>query len=136
MQFQVPQYIDIEDKVIGPLTIRQFLYLLAAGAIVFVLYTILNLYVTIILAIPIAVIAFALGFIKVNNQPFINAIKNLFGFLKKPDFYVWKKQMIIKPGLENREMPEIIKKESPTTKLKPLTKEHLQEINWKVEIEK
>ena len=31
MRATVPQFIDVEDRVIGPLTIKQFLYLLAGG---------------------------------------------------------------------------------------------------------
>jgi len=136
MQFQVPQYIDIEDKVIGPLTIKQFLYIAIAGAIIFILHSFLNLFVTIVLAIPIAIITFALAFIKVHNQPFINVIKNFLGFLKKPDFYVWKKPV----GSIKEKTPEIIKKSldrgSGQGKIKPVAKENLQEIGWKVEIEK
>lgn len=130
MQFQVPQFIDIEDKVIGPFTIKQFLYLLMAGVVIFVLYKMLNLFATIILGIPVVAIALSLAFIKINNQPFINIIKNFLGFLKKPDFYVWKKPL----GKEKQ--PEIIKKEPAKTKTKPIAKENLQEIGWKVEIEK
>lgn len=137
MQFQVPQFIDIEDKVIGPFTIKQFMYLAGAGLIVFILYKILNIMVVIVLAIPIVVIAAALGFYKPNNQPFIVLVKSFFGFLRKPDFYVWKKTSERgkqqKPETENI---QLIKKESAKTKIKPEAKESLQEIGWKVEIEK
>ena len=137
MQFQVPQFIDIEDKVIGPFTIKQFLYLAGAGVIVFILYRMLSTFITIILAIPIVVIALALGFYRPNNQPFVELLKNFFRFLKKPDFYVWKKQFekpkTIEPEKENI---QIIKRESAKAKIKPEAKENLQEIGWKVEIEK
>ena len=132
MQFQVPQFIDIEDKVIGPLTIKQFLYLLVAGVIVFILYKILNLFATIILAIPIIGIACALAFVKVGNQPFGGLLKNFFSFIRKPDFYVWKKPI----GKIEEKTPEIIKKAPTNTKIKPEAKENLQDVGWKVEIEK
>ena len=38
MQFQVPQFIDVENKIIGPLSLRQFLYLAGAGLISFMLF--------------------------------------------------------------------------------------------------
>jgi len=38
MQYQVPQFIEVEDRIIGPLTLKQFLYLAFAGAILFVLW--------------------------------------------------------------------------------------------------
>ena len=139
MQFQVPQFIDIEDKVIGPFTIKQFMYLAGAGLIVFILYKILNIMVVIVLAIPIVVIALALGFYKPNNQPFIVLVKSFFGFLRKPDFYIWKKtserEKQQKPETENI---QLIKKslDSRSGQGNPQAKENLQEIGWKVEIEK
>ena len=132
MQFQVPQFIDIEDKIIGPLTIKQFLYLLVAGVIIFILYNILNLLATIILAIPVIGIACALAFVKVHNQPFINTLGNFFKFIRKPDFYVWKKPVGKTPEIT----PEIIKKSPANTKIKPEAKENLQDVGWKVEIDK
>jgi len=137
MQFQVPQFIDIEDKVIGPLTIKQFLYLLAGGVVVFILYKTLNLFATIILGIPIIGIAIALAFAKIGNQPFIGFLKNFIGFIRKPDFYVWKKPMG-KNNLPEQtdEHIEIIKKMPAKTKLNPEAKDSLQDMGWKVEIEK
>lgn len=133
MQFQVPQFIDIEDKVIGPFTIKQFLYVAGAGALLVILFKLLNFFVFIILAIPIAALAYAFAFLKINKQPFINTVKNFFGFLKKPDFYVWKKP---EPKPEKEETPKIIKKTTPKRKIKPMAKTRLQEIGWRVEIEK
>ncbi|MBA7622035.1 hypothetical protein ES703_29406 [subsurface metagenome] len=134
MQFQVPQYIDIEDKVIGPFTIKQFFYILVAAVVLFILYNLVNLFVLIILAIPVCALTFALAFVKVHDQPFINVVKNFLGFIKKPDFYVWKKPTIQKKTEER--IPQIIKKTPPKKKFKPKSKTPLQEIGWKIEIEK
>lgn len=136
MQFQVPQFIDIEDKVIGPFTIKQFLYLLCAGIIIFILSKILNLFATIILAIPIAGIAIAFAFVKVGGQPFMMIAKNFLGFLKKPDFYVWKKPLGKNDSPEQIGSVEIIKRVSSKTKIKPEAKDNLQDIEWKIEVDK
>jgi len=133
MQFQVPQFIDIEDKVIGPLTVRQFLYILVASVIGFVLFKLVNFFIFIILIIPIAVITIAFSFLKVHNRPFIELVKNFFGFLKKPDYYIWKKSKIIDP-MEEKKIPKLIKKQAP--KKKKMSKKRLQEINWRIDIEK
>lgn len=132
MQFQVPQFIDIEDKVIGPLTIKQFLYILIAGVILFVLFKLVNFSVFIILSIPVIVLTYALAFVKVHNKPFISVIGNFIGFLRKPDFYVWKKPLI--ETKEKEEPPKIIKKE-PIKPKKPI-KQRLKEVNWKINIQK
>jgi len=136
MQFQVPQFIDIEDKVIGPLTIKQFLYLLAAGVIIFIIYKILNLFATIVLAIPIITIACALAFIKVHGQPFISILGNFSKFLRKPDIYVWKKPIGKMPELTQDLTKKTPKVTLQKEKLKPQAKENLQDVGWKVEIEK
>lgn len=136
MQFQVPQFIDIEDKVIGPLTIKQFLYLLAAGVIIFILYKILNLFATIILAVPIISVACAFAFVKVHGQPFSVVVGGFFKFLNKPDFYVWKKPIGKIPEINQEIIKKTSKKDLPKDKLKPEAKENLQDVGWKVEIEK
>jgi len=129
MRFQVPQFINIEDKVIGPLTIKQFLYIIVAVVVLFILYKLLNLFVFIILSIPVIALTYALTFLKIRNQPFINIIKNMFSFLRKPDFYVWKK---LNPKEEKQEeAPKIIKK-APAKK----KKKHLRDISWRINVEK
>ena len=134
MQFQVPQFTEIEDKVIGPFTLKQFLYLLAGGVIIFIFYKIFNLFITILLSLPVAAVVTTLAFVKVNNQPLISMVKNFFGFLRKPDFYVWKKP--IAKIEKEEESPLIIEKIPASKKTKPISKEKLQEIGWKIEIEK
>jgi len=134
MQFQVPQFTELEDKVIGPLTLKQFLYLLGGGVIIFLLYKFLNLFLVIILSIPVAGLAIVLAFVKINNQPFIATAKNFFGFLRKPDFYVWRKS--INRTKKQEESPLIIEKVPAKEKIKPVSKESLQDLGWRVEIEK
>lgn len=142
MQFQVPQFIDIEDKVIGPLTIKQFLYLLAAGVIIFILYKVLSPFAMFVLAIPILGITIPLAFVKVHGQPFISILSNFFRFLKKPDFYIWKKPVNKKSSPEPTEAEniEIVKKSldprSGQAKIKPIAKDNLQDIGWRVEVDK
>lgn len=135
MQFQVPQFINIEDKIIGPLTLKQFLYILFGGIALFILYNLVNLFVFILLAIPIAALVYALAFIKIHKQPFINVIKNFLGFLKKPDFYVWKKPTI-KTKAQEKQIPKIIKTVPTEKKIKLKAKKKLQELGWRVEVEK
>lgn len=134
MQFQVPQFTEIEDKIIGPFTLKQFLYLLGGGVIIFIFYKLFNLFICIILSFPIAAITIALAFIRINNRPFISVIKNFLGFLRKPDFYVWKKPLA--KAQKEEENLQIIEKTPAGKEMKPITKEKLQEIGWKIEVEK
>jgi len=52
MRFQVPQFIEVEDKIFGPLTLKQFIYLAGAGGVVFVLWRVFPIFVAIIIAAP------------------------------------------------------------------------------------
>jgi hypothetical protein len=91
MQFQVPQYIEVEDKIIGPLTLKQFLYLAAGGGILFMLWFLVELWLFIIMAIIIGFICAALAFYKVNGRPLIAFLGSIMTYFKKPKLYIWKK---------------------------------------------
>ncbi len=132
MQYQVPQYLDIEDKIIGPLTLKQFIYLLICGGILFLLFNILALPAFIIIAIPISLFTLLLAFYKVGNQKFIKFIVSFLGFIGKPNIYTWKKMPSKKPVEEPA--PKIIKKAEFPKKIP--RESGLEETQWKVEIQK
>jgi len=90
MQFQVPQFIETEDRVVGPLTIKQFLYVAAAGSISFILFFFLKTGLWLFITFIVAVIALSLAFIKVNGRSLITIAIAAFSFYWKPHFYLWK----------------------------------------------
>src|SRR3989344_88813 len=53
MKFQVPQFIATETKLIGPFTLKQFLWLASGGMLIFLLFAVLNRFLFFIVAIPI-----------------------------------------------------------------------------------
>lgn len=92
MKFQVPQFIEIEDKIIGPLTLKQGMYL---GGGIFGSYLcirFLGLYLGFLFALPIMVLALALAFYKINNKPFILILEAAFKFYVGDKLYIWKKE--------------------------------------------
>jgi len=91
MQFQVPQFIDIEDKIIGPLTLKQFLYMAGGLMVLAFLWLYLELGLFIIVAVPIVLLSLALAFYKINGRPFIYFLGALATYLTKPRLYLWKK---------------------------------------------
>lgn len=91
MRFNVPQFIDIEDKIIGPLTLKQFLFIAAGGGVLFILWFYLKLFAFIIVAVPIAAFCLALAFYKINGQPFAAFLINGLKFILKPKLYLWRK---------------------------------------------
>jgi len=91
MRFQVPQFTEVEDKIFGPLTLKQFIYLIGGGGISFLFYVIFPLWLTVIFAAPVVIFVLALAFYKINNQPFIKIVENAIRFRSSSRLFLWKK---------------------------------------------
>lgn len=91
MRFEVPQFIEIEDKIFGPFTWRQFLYL--AGGVGFggVTFMVLPIFFFVLLGMPVALLAFALAFYPVNNRPFSVFLESIFNFYSTNRIYKWRR---------------------------------------------
>lgn len=99
MQFKVPQFLEIEDKIFGPFTFREFVYLAGGAGMCFVLYKLLGLAWG---ALPILIIgsfAGALTFYRPNNKPFINMIESGFKYFTQDKLYIWKKHKVKKEDI-------------------------------------
>ncbi len=93
MQFKVPQFIDIEDKLFGPLTFKQFAYLAGGGGMIFVAYKLLPFWIAIFLIIPILALSLLLTFYKLNGQSFIYYLQASIAYATKGKLYVWKQKL-------------------------------------------
>jgi hypothetical protein len=92
MRFEVPQFIEIEDKIFGPLTWRQFLYLGGGIGGAVVIFLMLPLIFFIIIGIPLALLSAALSFYPVNNRPFSYFLEALVNYATKQKLYLWRKK--------------------------------------------
>ncbi len=92
MRFEVPQFIEIEDKIFGPLSWRQFLYLSGGVGMAVVIFFTTNLIVFAFLGLPLALLAGALAFYPVNNRPFSFFLEAIFNYLTKQRLYLWRKR--------------------------------------------
>ncbi len=112
-QFVVPQFIDIEDKIFGPVTTRQFLILLVSGMSIFIIYKIADFTLFITLAVIISILTVVLAFVKVNGQTFHYFLLNLLQTIRKPSLRVWTKEYSKDElnFLRKQEPPKIEKKE-------------------------
>lgn len=91
-QYQVPQFITIEDRIIGPLTLKQFFYLLGgAGIALLIWFLFKNTIVFIIIAVPLAGLFVGLAFAKINERPLPVILLGAVSFYLKPRLYLWKK---------------------------------------------
>ncbi len=90
MRFQVPQFTDVEDKIIGPLTFKQFIYVGGAAGAIVVLFTFLPKIIALFFALPVAALGGALAFYKVNNQSFIKVVEAFVKYTITSKLYLWK----------------------------------------------
>ena len=92
MQFQVPQFIEVEDKIFGPLTLKQFIYLAGGAGLCFIIYEFITLLIAVPLILLVAGFSAAMAFYKVNNKPFINVVESAFKYFFTAKLYIWKKE--------------------------------------------
>lgn len=95
MRFEVPQFIEIEDKIFGPLSWRQFLYLGGGVGMAVVIFLTTNLLIFLFFGLPLAILAGALAFFPVNNRPFSFFLEAIFNYLTKQRLYLWKQRSTI-----------------------------------------
>jgi len=130
MQFQVPQFIEVEDKIFGPLTFKQFIYLVGGTGISFVLYVMLPAFFAILLIIPVAGFSLALAFYKVNNRPFIAVVESAFNYILKSKLYVWRKTAKKAPKQKGKEQ-----KPAPLNLQVPkLSDSKLKDLSWSLDV--
>lgn len=92
MQYSVPQFVDVEDKIIGPLTLKQFLILLAGGLVEFFYYSLFKMGILFfLLTLPTAIFFVYLSFGKFNGRPVLSNMGSVIKFMKTPKYRVFEK---------------------------------------------
>lgn len=117
--YKIPQNVDLEDKIFGPLTLKQFLIAMGAGTATFISFT---LFYT---ALPILfwatttvawIVAVAFIFVRPNDQPFSKFIFSFIWFATKPSRRAWKRI----PSLgevtfrDESDVPKVTKRKEPS----------------------
>lgn len=134
-QFVVPQFIDVESKIIGPITARQFIELIFGSLILFLLYRFASFGLFVVFGILVIVLTFTLAFIKINGVPFHYLILNMIQTFRKPNLRVWNKDITtadIKSLLAARK-GEIIEKAPEIKTKRPIVGGSLAEISLVVD---
>ncbi|MBI2415219.1 MAG: PrgI family protein [Candidatus Kerfeldbacteria bacterium] len=94
MQFVVPQFIEVESKVIGPISVRQFLILLVTAGLIFLLYEIFSFVIFAVLGVFTLTLGGTFAFAKVNSQPFHLFALSLIQTLKRPHLSIWRRDPV------------------------------------------
>lgn len=116
-QFVVPQFIDVEDKIFGPVTTRQFLILLVAGLITFLIYRFADFTSFILSLVFLDGGALIVAFVKINGQTFHYFILNVLQTMRKPRLRVWNKDLSTDElnFLRNEKREEVVEKKEKKT---------------------
>ena len=127
----MPQFIDVEDKIFGPFTLKQFIYLAGGASVAVVATQFLGIFFGLLVASPIVILALALAFYKINNRPFIYTLESAFKYITKSRLYIWQKK-------ESEETKEGIGKgEKFSSLIVPnLSESKLKDMNWNLDVKK
>lgn len=90
-QFVVPQFIEVEDKIFGPITTRQFLILLATGLVLFIIFKLADPELFIFACFVLGGSSAVLAFVRVNGQAFHYFILNIIQTVRRPSLRIWNK---------------------------------------------
>ena len=91
MQFAVPQFIDVEDKLIGPFTLKQFGIVFGVGIIDVLMYKVFGFgFIFILFGVPIALIGIVVAFVPFNGRQLYQTIPLFINFLSKPRVFVFR----------------------------------------------
>lgn len=108
MRFEVPQFIEIEDKIVGPLTWRQFIYVAGGVGVIVALWLYAPMWAFLLFGFPTGALAASLAFQKVNNRPFSRFLESGFYYLTHNKLYLWKRnteQNVIQKGMRTESDP-------------------------------
>jgi hypothetical protein len=131
MQFKVPQFIDVEDKLFGPFTFKEFIYLAGGAGMIFVLYKTLPFIIALFFIIPVGLLSFLLVFYKINEKPFVYYLQAAVAYLVSSKLYIWK-QRLIKPSKEK----EVDHGDIKMTSMIPMTSSNkIKDIAWSLDVQ-
>lgn len=132
MQFQVPQFIEVEDKIVGPLTFKQFIFIAGGAGMAYVLWRVLPLIVAAPLIIGVGSFAAALAFFQVNGRPFILALETGFYYLIHPKLYLWNNERPKDVAIKKAQEPSL---GAAAPYVPKLSESRLHQLAWSLDIQ-
>jgi hypothetical protein len=127
MEYQVPQFIDVEDHIVGPLTLKQFIYLAGGAGLCTAFIIELPLVFGLLLSLPVGGLALALAFYKINGKPFIEVLEHATSYYTGSKLFLWKHED--KPVATTASAPAVAAKADSR-----LTRGKLSELAWSLDI--
>jgi len=130
MDYQVPQFIEVEDKIVGPLTLRQFIYLAGGAGLAVILFIYLPPWVAFPFIALVAAASGMLAFYKVNGKHFIEILEAGFNYYVGAKLFLWRH--------EERKVPDTLAKpaapQAPVAAAPRLSRGKLSELAWSLDV--
>ncbi|KKW36865.1 MAG: hypothetical protein UY81_C0011G0020 [Candidatus Giovannonibacteria bacterium GW2011_GWA2_53_7] len=127
-QFVVPQFIDAEDKILGPITVRQFVIMLIAGLFATLAYRLFDFTLFLLSGVPLVIGSAILAFLKINGVSVHFFILNLIQTFRRPQLRVWDKT-ITDQQLHERMKADLAPVVQEVVRKAPLSSSHLQDLS-------
>ena len=130
MRFQIPQFIDVEDKIFGPLTLKQFIYVAGGVSVAVISVLFLGIFFGLLVSSPILILALALAFYKINNRSFVHTLESAFKYATKDKLYIWRKDETEKSAEESAggKYSSLV--------VPNLSESKLKDMNWELDVKK
>ncbi len=123
-QFIVPQFLDVENKIIGPLTVRQFVTFLIGAGLIFIVFKLASFWIAAVEGVLLFALTGMFAFLKINGRPFHYFLLTLVQTLRRPLLKVWTKDTEVKEKKEEKKpapTPPPTKKQLTETRLSELS---------------
>ena len=140
MEYQVPQFIEVEDKIVGPLTLRQFIYLAGTAGLCVIFFFTFPLFLAIIASLPVIALGAALAFYRVNGKSFVEMLEAGFTYYTGGKLFIWRRKESTQADLQKEANTAAAAAKEATAaraaRLAPrLTSGKLSELAWSLDVQ-
>ena len=141
MRFEVPQFIDIKDKIFGPFTLNQFIFLGGGFGLGYAITRLVPTFLKYPIALIPVVLGLALAFYQVNGRPFALMVQAFFLYMLSNKLFIWSQRLESSTPSEldkNKKSAHIQKEEKESREASlldaPPTNDRLRDLAWNLDI--
>ena len=129
MQFVVPQFIEVESKVIGPISVRQFIILLSGAGLLYIEFELFSFWVFAVLGVFTTALVGTFAFAKVNSQPFHIFALSAIQTARRPKLSIWNRHASMHVVTKSARKDKSDKKSEPFVPKPEVSESHLAELS-------
>lgn len=133
MRFEVPQFIELDDKIFGPLSFKEFAYVAGGCGLSYLLYRFIpSTFIAFLFILPVLTFAGMLAFYRPNNKPFIEMVQAAILYFLGSKLFIWKKE---ESKLSTKEI-DVSMKYGTLLKVPDLKENKLKDLSFNLDVKK